>query len=167
METITIPLERFELDRFVAAYEQFHGGRPGGAACVMERSGDTPVPLSNIDTDEIVRGASPDRGPIQRMVLDGQKLVFLDFHEAFADTNVRCLDGDTYDDDEAPSDSDRLDIGVADSYGYVVEVRDGNVNLYSGLYDGSSGPFPTVELQHKNGIFDQRMTTFAMGFVRG
>ena len=61
--------------------------------------------------------------------------------------------------------SDEFDIGVADGYGFLVEVRDGNVNLHPALYDGSSGPIPSIDLQAHCSVMDEKMKAFAQRFI--
>ena len=66
-----------------------------------------------------------------------------------------------------PEPSDDFDIGVADGYGFLVEVRDGQVNLHPALYDGSSGPMPSIDLQARCSVMDAKIEGFAQRFVTG
>ena len=72
---------------------------------------------------------------------------------------MNCLGG-SGDVDERP----KLDISMADSYGYLVQVRDGQVTIRGAIYDGSSGP--VVEVQEKCGVFEERMRAYLGRFVR-
>ena len=56
--------------------------------------------------------------------MENGRQVFIPFHEPITGDEVTCLDGSVYVDDE---DDPKLDIGVADAYGYLVEVRDGHM----------------------------------------
>jgi hypothetical protein len=49
---------------------------------------------------------------------------------------------------------------------YLVEVREGEVTIRGVLYDGSSGPMPTVEVQEECGVFDERMELYVQRFIR-
>jgi hypothetical protein len=66
-------------------------------------------------------------------------LLFFQLHEPLADDTALCIDG-------SREPSDKFDIGVADGYGFLVEVRDGQVNLHPALYNGS-GPMPSIDHQ--------------------
>jgi hypothetical protein len=90
------------------------------------------------------------------------RLVFFPFHEPIARDEVKCLDGSVYVDDE---DEAQLDIDVADSYGYVVEVRGGQIAIRGALYDGSSGPAPTPQMVEECGVLEERMGAYVQRFV--
>ena len=69
--------------------------------------------------------------------LENSKLVFFPFHEPITGDEVKCLDGSVYvEDDDEP----QLGVGAADGYGYLMQVRDGQITIRGALYDGSSGP---------------------------
>ena len=95
-------------------------------------------------------------------LIENHKLVFFPFHEPITADEIKCLDGSTYIDDE---DDPKIDIGVADNYGYLVEVREGSITFYPALYDGSSGPLPSLTVQHECGVFDDQMESFLERFV--
>ena len=75
---------------------------------------------------------------------------------------MKCLDGSVYIDDE---DDPRLDIGVGDACGYLLQVRDGQVTIRGALYDGGSGA-PTVAVVDECGVFDERMGAYLGRFTR-
>ena len=50
----------------------------------------------------------------------------------------------------------QLDIDVADAYGYLLQVRGGQITIRGALYDGGSGPAPTLEVQDKCAVFGGR-----------
>ena len=155
MQNQSFPLSAFALGQFLAAYTEFYQwwseSEVDGSLAVslIDRFGDTPVP-SHKECDWA------------EMLIDHGKLVFFPFHEPITDDEIKCLDGSTYQDDE---DDANIDIGVADNYGYLVEVRDGTITFYPALNDGSSGPLPTVDVQHECGVFDEQMGAFLDRFV--
>ena len=156
MGTRTIPLSEFRLDDFLAAYTAFHRRWSGtddlGSAAVylVDKLGDTPMP-------------SDEERDLAASLVENGRLVFFPFHEPITGDEVKCLDGSVVVDD---ADDPQLDIGVADSYGYLVEVRDRQITIRRALYDGSSGPVPTVEVVDGGGVFDERMGVYLERFVR-
>lgn len=155
MQNRTFPLSAFALGEFIAAYTEFYcwwsGSEVDGSVAVslLDRFGSTPTP-SNEERDLTVE------------LIDQGKLVFFPFHEPVTADEIKCLDGRTYLGDE---DDPQIDIGVADSYGYLAEVREGSITFYPALYDGSSGPLPSLNVQHECGVFDDQMETFLDRFV--
>ena len=81
----------------------------------VERFGDVPMP---VDEDRDLISELTERG----------WLLFFQLHEPVADNTALCIDGSRVA-------SDGFDIGVADGYGFLVEVRDGTVNLHPALYE--------------------------------
>lgn len=149
MENRSFSFDGGLLKDFIEAYADFHrwwtdSDVDGGmAVSLLERMGDTPIP------SEDERDLEAD--------LNAGMLIFFPFHEPVTDGVVKCLDGTTLEDDQ---DDPKIDIGVADSYGYLVEVNGGTLTFYPALYDGSSGPLPTVNVQHRCGVFDDKMDRF-------
>jgi hypothetical protein len=74
-----------------------------------------------------------------------------------------CRDGWVYVEDENAA---KLDIGEADAYGYLVEVREGEIRIQGALYDAGSGPVPIVEVKDRCGLFDERMEAYVQRFIR-
>jgi hypothetical protein len=152
IESLTVPLDQFDLDGFIEAYRGFYRKwagddiDPDASVTVMEKFDDTPAPF-----DE-------DRDLVEELVERGWKL-FFQMHEPLADDRALCIDGKR-------RDADKFDIGVADGYGFLVEVHDGQISLHPALYDGSSGPFPTVDLQGRCSVLDECMEKFARRFVK-
>lgn len=152
MQNRTFPLSAFALGEFLATFAEFYQwwseSELDGSVAVslLDRFGDTPVP-SHKDRD------------LAEALIEHGKLAFFPFHEPITSDQIKCLDGGTCEDDP------EIEIGVPDSYGYLVEVRDGTITFYPVLYDGSSGPLPSLDLQHECGVFDARMEAFLDRFV--
>ena len=151
IDTITVPLANFDLAGFLDAYRRFYRAwagdelDPDGSVLVAKQFRDVPMP---VDEDRDLVAELTERGC----------LLFLQLHEPVADDTVVCIDGTRVT-------SDAFDIGVADGYGFVVEVRDKTVNLHPALYDGSSGPMPSIDLQAQCSVMDEKMKGFAQRFI--
>jgi hypothetical protein len=151
IDTITAPLAEFDLQGFIDAYREFYRSwagnesDPDGSVLVAERFGDVPT---QVDEDRDLLSELTERG----------WLLFFQLHEPVADDTVLCIDGSRVA-------SDDFDIGVADGYGFLVEIRDGNVSLHPALYDGSSGPMPSIDLQAHCSVMDEKMKAFAQRFI--
>jgi hypothetical protein len=147
MRTRTIPLTVFRLNEFIEAYAECHRwctatDEDGSLAVyLLDGPGDTPTP-------------SHENRILEAELVENGKLVFLPFHEPMVGDQVKCLDGSVYVENE---DVPKLDIGEADAYGYLMELRQGDITIRGALYDGSSGPVPTLEVQEECGVFDERM----------
>jgi hypothetical protein len=152
IETLTVPLDKFDLNRFIEAYRAFYREwagddfDPDQTVPFMEQFDSTPTPLR------------VDRDLAEELVERGWKL-FFQMHEPLADDQALCIDGKR-------RDADDFDIGVADGYGFLVEVHDGQISLHPALYDGTSGPFPTIDLQGRCSVLDGCMAKFARRFVQ-
>jgi hypothetical protein len=153
IETLTVPQDRFDLDGFIAAYRAFYRAWAGDDADpdmsvpAMEGFDTTPTPLY-------------EKRDLEEELVNRGWMLFFQLHEPLGADSALCIDGQRRDVEE-------FDIGVADGYGFLVEVHDGQVSLHPALYDGSSGPFPTVALQGQCSVLDECMTDFAKRFVRG
>ena len=154
IDTITVPLADFDLQGFIHAYRAFYRSWAGEdvddmdadqSVTVAERFGDVPM---LVDEDRNLMLELTERG----------WLLFFQLHEPLADDTALCIDGSRVA-------SDELDIGVADGYGFLVEVRDGTVSLHPALYDGSSGPTPSIDLQAHCSVMDEKMKAFAQPFI--
>ena len=151
IDTITIPLDEFDLQGFIHAYREFYRSwagdelDPDASVMVVGRFGDVPMPLCE------------DRDLVAELT-ELRWLLFFQLHEPLADDMVLCVDG-------SRESSDNFDIGVADGYGFLVEIRDGQVHLYPALYDGSSGPAPSLGLQAHCNVIDEKMQAFAQQFM--
>ncbi len=155
IDTITVPLAQFDLEGFIDAYREFYQSWADDdvndmdadqSVTVVERFGDVPM---LVDEDRDLTSEMTERG----------WLLFFQLHEPLVDDTALCIDGSRVA-------SDELDIGVADGYGFLVEVRDGTVNLHAALYDGSSGPMPSIALQAHCSVMDEKMKAFAQRFIR-
>jgi hypothetical protein len=151
IDTITVPLDEFDLHGFIAAYREFYRSwagdelDPDDSVTVALRFGDVPMPRNE------------DRDLLSELTELGW-LLFFQLHEPLADDTALCIDG-------SRESSDSFDIGVADGYGFLVEVRDGQVQLHPALCDGSSGPVPSLDLQAHCSVMDAKMKGFARRFV--
>jgi len=151
IDTIQVPIERFDLDAFLEGYRRLYSfwagddDDPDQSVTVAARFGDPPMPLYE-DRD------------LREELLDRERLLFFHMHEPLADDTALCIDG-------SRELSDNFDIGVADGYGFLLEIRDSIVNVYPALYDGSSGPFPTLDLQSHCSVLDEKMKRFAESCV--
>lgn len=147
IDTIQVPLDRFNLDAFLDGYRRLHCSWAGDSmdpdqtVPVAENFGDPPVPFYE-DRD------------LRAELLERRWLLFFQMHEPLADETALCIDGTRVS-------SENFDIGVADGYGFLVEVRDDIVNLHPALYGGSSGPIPSVDLQAHCSVLDDKMKRFA------
>ncbi len=152
IDTISVPLDHFDLQGFIDAYREFYrswageDSDPDSSVMVSQRFGDVPMPIRE------------GRDPLTELTELGW-LLFFQMHEPLSDDTALCIDG-------SRESSDNLDIGVADGYGFLVEVRDGQVHLHPALYDGSSGPFPRLDLQSHCSVLDEKMKAFARRFIQ-
>ena len=97
---------------------------------------------------------SNEERDLEAELVDNGKLVLFPSHEPITGDELKRLDSSMYGDDE---DDPKLDIGVAEAYGYLVEVRDGQITIRGALYDGSSWPAPTLEVVDECRVFDEWM----------
>ena len=153
IESLTVPLEQFDLAGFIKAYRKFARkwlGRdfdPDWAVTVLERFDAMPLPLHE------------DRELTEELVERKWKL-FFPMHEPTAVYRALCIDGKR-------RDTDDFDINLEDAYGFLVEVHDGDqISLHPAFFDGTSCPFPTIELQGRCSVLDDCMTAFARRFVK-
>lgn len=152
IETLTAPLGQFDLDGFVSAYSGFFhrwagdASEPDASLSILARFDDTPTPF-------------PQGESVTEALLEHGGKVFFPMHEPLADDQALCIDGKR-------RKADSFDIGVADAYGFLVEVHDGLISLHPALYDGTSGPFPTIDLQGQCSALDGCMEQFARRFVK-
>lgn len=152
IDTLQVPLDQFDLDAFLEGYRRLYrcwAGEeddPDQSVTVAERFGDPPVP---VDGDRDLR----------KELLDHGWLLFFQMHEPLADDTALCIDGTRVS-------SDKFDIGVADGYGFLVEIRDDVVSLHPALYDGSSGPIPSLDLQAHCSVLEEKMKRFAESCIR-
>ena len=148
IDNFSFLLAEFDLRGFVAAFlEITQAWDSGGFVSKLESIHDTPLP--NYDED---------RDLYAELVKDGFML-FFSVHECLVDGAVRCVDGSVHK-------VRKFDIGISDAYGLLVEVRDGWVNLYPALYDGSSHVFPSIQLQSTCSCVEEAMTKFVEMFAR-
>ena len=151
IESITIEREQFDLEAFYDAYKAFYREWAGSAADpdhslpVMEQFGAEPRTLYE------------DRDPLDELT-NRQWMLFFPLHEPVLEKTVLCVDG-------IRRPSDQFDIGIADNYGFLVEVHDGQVSLHPALYDVLSNPIPSIDLQGRCSVMDQCLKEFAHRFI--
>ena len=151
IETITVPFDQFDLTGFIEAYRSFYRQWSGVAdadasVIVLEKFDNIPMPVLE------------DRDLFEELLELKWKLFFF-LNQLLADDTTLCIDGEY-------RNSEDFDIGVADGYGYLIEVHDDKISLHPALYDGSSGPFPTLTLQGHCSVMDECMQHFAAQFIR-
>lgn len=151
IDTINVPLDAFDLQGFIAGYREFYQSWAGdeidadASVIVVKQFGEVPLPLYE------------DRDLMSELTERGW-LLFFQLHEPLADDTALCIDG-------SHVASDDFNIGIAAGYGFLVEIRDGNVNLHPALYDGYSGPLPSINLQAHCSVLDEKMKAFAQRFI--
>jgi hypothetical protein len=150
IDTLTVPAEQFDLDGFLDAYREFHREWAGdetdadASVYVLARHGDVPMPYggNNLTGD----------------LLAGRKMIFFPLHEPLAGEEALCVDSET-------RRCDTFDIGVSQTYGFLLEYHDGLLSLHPALYE-DDGPLPTLTVQGQCGGLDDCLAVFARRFVR-
>jgi hypothetical protein len=121
--------------------------RRRGQRVTPKRFGDTPL---SVYEGRDLRGELLERG----------WLLFFPVHEPLATETALCIDGER-------RDSGEFNIGVADEYGFLVEVGGDRITLHPALYDGSSRTIPALDLQGRCGtVIEDMMERFGRRFVR-
>jgi hypothetical protein len=139
---------RFDYQELKRRFEAFLSAEDDPAVgfddwvCVFKEWGAPPMPGMNI------------QATLDEMVDDGLR-VFLPVHFPTLDEPVLCIDLERRDPDD-------FDIGVSDSYGFVLELDGENVLLHPALYDGTSGPIPRIYLQATCSCMEEPMRQFAL-----
>ena len=151
VENIVVPLDEYDLAGFIDAYRTFY------ATYSEAEFADQSIPMLR-EHAGIPENDYGERDPLAEL-LSGEWKLFFQMHEPLVDDDALCIDGER-------RDSDDFDIGESDAYGFLVEVIDGNVHLQPALYDGSSGPFPSITLQGTCSVVEDAMRTFAERFRR-
>jgi hypothetical protein len=149
IESISVPLEDFDLLGFLDAYRRFHREWAGTddaelSVVIQRKHGDIPLPVYE------------DRDLADELLYRGW-LLFFPVHEPLVTETALCIDG-------VRRNSRDFDSGVAGEYGFVVEVREGVVSLHPALYDGS-GNVPSLDLQGRCGLLDECMDKFVRRFI--
>ena len=155
IDSVTVSLDTFDLRGFVDTCADFHKTLSGGGCFPASllgivKHGDTPSQAFDDDADV---------EDVMAMLQAGEAKLFFLMHEPIADNKFLCIDGEH-------RDSDDVDIGVADGYGYLVEVDDLSVSLHPALYDGSSGPYPRIDLQGTCSVLEKPMKQFVSRFMK-
>lgn len=152
IETLTVPLDEFDLAGFIQAYREFY--------LDWSKSHDDPdlsIPVME-SFDSVPENLYTDRDLVEELAERKWRL-FFQMHEPLAADQSLCIDGERREVGD-------FDIGVADGYGFLVEIHDGQISLHPALYDGSSGPVPRIHLQGQCSVMDDCMAKFASRFVR-
>lgn len=156
IDSLTIPWSQFDLAGFISAYQDFHrdwSGRDSVAYFIVGMKRYDSIPGNFLDDDD------PDpSSSIAEHLHDGLKVFFM-MHEPPADDQFLSVDGQK-------RNSEDLDIGLEDGYGFLVELDDQIIHLHPALYDGSDAP-PSITLQGACCILEEPMMSFVQRFVRG
>lgn len=152
IESITVPLEQFNLKGFVEAYRKFYYKWAGDefdadpSLYILESFKSNPVPNDEgLDPIEVIKKK--------------KHMVFFQMHEPVSDDKTLCIDGKR-------RDSDDFDIGLEDGYGFLVELEGKNISLHPALYDGSSNAIPSIELQGTCSVLEECMKSFVQKFIK-
>lgn len=96
-------------------------------------------------------------------------MIFFPFAYADADGMLTCADGNTYRRTSTDEDTeDGMLIGLEDSIGYLVQIKDANVIVNSAIHAGGgcTGPAPSLDLRPDCGALDKPMEKFIRGFIK-
>jgi len=166
MKEIRIQLECFASEGFLARTLEFLRGQvspeldPSFGMVWVHSIGDVPVFGRKSGWD--VLSALKEEG----------KLVFFPFAHADADGTLTCADGNTYgpaSDNEASGESEETLIGLEDSIGFLVQIKEEAVIINSAIHAGGgcTGPAPRVDLYPDCGLLEKPMEKFIRSFVKG
>jgi hypothetical protein len=156
IDSLSLPLSQFDLRSFIRQYRQFYRTWSGDDSLAyfivgVEKHDDIPTNfLADDDEDQ-------EEAIHEALTSDGAKVFFM-LHEPAADERFLCIDG-------KKRDSEELDIGLEDGYGFLVEVNGENLSLHPALYDGSDDP-PSLMIQGTCSILEGPMMEFVQRFVR-
>lgn len=157
IDSLTVPLSRFDLKSFISEYREFYRRWSGDDSLAyfivgMEKHGDIPTNFL-ADVDEDLEDA------IHEALVSGGAKVFFMLHEPAADDRFLSIDA-------KKRDSEDLDINLEDGYGFLVEVDGENISLHPALYNGSDDP-PQLTLQGTCSVLEEPMKAFVQRFVIG
>jgi len=98
------------------------------------------------------------------------KIVFFPFARADADETFTCADGNTYGQEpEDESSENDMFIGIEDSIGFLVQVKDGTVIINPAIHAGGTcaGPESGVDLCPDCNVLEEPMEKFIRSFIKG
>jgi hypothetical protein len=163
IETIEYPRELFDLEGFIRKFVQFHDlftppKNEIWVPAIMAHFEDHPV-FPEEDSKSIL---------CYKKMIERGLLAYFDFHvgvegqwdngiDTFAEALVCCVDGSRLH-------PNLFNIGIGDSFGFVVEQEMNIVRLHPAFYNITSGPLSTITLALKCGPLDEMMTEFANRF---
>lgn len=163
MKEIRIPLEHFELEALLARTVEFLREcmspevDPTYGIIWVQSIGDVPV-------------FGPESGwNVLHGLRQEGKMVFFPFAFKDDDGTLTCADGNTY--RQASTDEDTEDgmlIGLEDSIGNLVQVKQGTIIFNSAIHAGGgcTGPAPSIDLRPDCGVLDKPMEKFIRGFIK-
>jgi len=163
MKEIRIPLEQFDLEAFLDRTIEFLKGWMASEvdptyALVWVRSLKD-VPVFGLESGwDVLSGLAEG------------KMVFFPFAYADADGVLDCSDGNTYGPTSDDEDSEgEMIVGMEDSVGFLVKVKDGIVIINAGIHLGGAcpGPGPGIDLCLDCGVLEGPMEKFIRGFIKG
>lgn len=150
LQSIVVDREKLDLAGMLGAYrafwEELDWDVPAEACASLAEGLDaTPVP-----NDEEV--------DLQSALLEDGLWVFLPIHEPCVEDVFRCIDGRKYK-------TKKFDIGEMDSYGVLLEPRGKQIALHPALYDGSSGPFPTLKIDETASVVEKALESYMTRYI--
>jgi hypothetical protein len=163
MKEICIPLEKFDLDRFIGKILDFLKSQ-------VTEDVDPSCAISWVESP----GGCPNDGDdggwdFRSKLLNGKAFLFFPFAFPGYEGSFECADGNCYrvlseDEDE----DDDQDFVEEDVIGYLVRVSDGSISIASAICPLSGSiPPPTIDLLHYCKELEQPMIDFIQGFIRG
>lgn len=164
MKEIRLSIECFDIEAFFNKTIEFLKSQvslevhPTYAVVWVQSVGDVPV-----------FGPESGRDVLAGLKKEG-KMVFFPFAHSDVDGTLTCADGNTY--RPASKDGDNEEamlIGLEDSIGYLVQIKDGDFIANSAIHAGGgcTGPPPSVDLHPDCGVLEEPMDRFIRGFVKG
>jgi len=164
MKEIRIQLECFNIDAFLARTAEFVRGQVSPGV-------DSTSQIVSIQTIGDVPVFDPESGwDVLSALIEEGKMAFFPFAYADADGTLTCADGNTYGPGSAEEDSeDEQLIGLEDSIGFLVKIREGVVIINSAVHAGGgcTGPTPSVDFYPDCGVLEEPMEKFIRGFIKG
>jgi|GEM_PF-514550 len=163
MKEIQISLEEFDLEALLETTVQFLKEQ-------VSPEVDPTYGIVWVQSNDDVPVFGPESGwDVPSGLKKEGKIVFFPFARADADGTFTCADGNTY--GAAPDDEESDDymlIGMEDSIGFLVQVKDGTVIINSAIHAGGAcpGPPPSIDLSPDCGVLEKPMEKFIKDLVR-
>ena len=149
IDTLTLPRDRFDLAAFIGAYlaSPMWDDPNHACGCLTYFQDWRAVPMPNHDLVD----------PLE--LLEAGHKVHFPMHVCPVDDTFLAISGDTLD-------SDDLDVGIGDTYGWVAQIIDERFELHPSQYDANSGPFPRTRPDTDCSIVQPLMLAFVRQFIR-